>query len=95
MKIETEFSCGDQIYVINDKGVRGPWLIGKVGVEYIAPQDGPEPGSIFGNIGRQKESYKETYMCFETGIGSGYVYDAKNCFESRFQAEIELRKRKP
>lgn len=86
MNIETKFSCGDSIWIARNTGVVGPFLIGKISVEYIASQEGPDPDSIFGNVGRQAEKYVERYMCFETGIGTGTCWDFENCFATEQEA---------
>ena len=93
MQITTKFSCGDRIWVISDKVIRGPFLIGKVRFEYTAAQDGPDPESMFCNMCRQAEDRDESYMCFETGVGSGYVYKAEDCFGSTDEASAEMQKR--
>jgi hypothetical protein len=93
MTFETEFDCGDRIYVVNKDHICGPYLVGMIRVEYIASQDGPSPENQFDNMGRQHQKYKESYMCFETGIETGFVYDAKDCFASEDMARIEIENR--
>jgi hypothetical protein len=83
MKFETKFNCGDMIYIVRRdeaQKIVGPYQIGKISIDYVAAQDGPDPDSMFDNMGRQSERYKEEYMCFETGIDSGYCYKAADCF---------------
>lgn len=94
MKIETKFSCGDRIYIIEQDQVVGPYLVGKVSVEHVAGQAGPHPDSMFDNLRRQIEHHEEKYMCFETGVGSGYVYGVENCFASEDAAKAILAVRK-
>jgi hypothetical protein len=93
MDIHTKFNCGDRIYVVFEDGIIGPMLVGQVRAEYVAAQEGPDPESIFGNMGRQRESYSESYMCFETGIGSGHVYEHSNCFATLAEADTEQARR--
>jgi len=90
MTITTKFSCGDTIWVIQLRRIEGPYLVGKVSVGYTAAQDGPDPDSAFDNLKAQKETYLEKYMCFQTGVGSGYVYSVDLCFASREEAKEGL-----
>ena len=140
MKIETKYSNGDRVWLINQrqkkefiscsfcsgtgiikgsdktertcpdcygrKGntkwlemewqVEGSLTIGRVGVEVIGETKGHEPDSIFCNYGPQKYEYKEEYMCLETGIGTGRVYEVACLFPTREEAlaECELRNNK-
>jgi hypothetical protein len=88
MKLESEFSCGDFAYCII-KGERVETLtIGRVMIEFT---DSPGiPGTPFENYKPQK-SYKETYMCVETGVSSGSLYTLnENIFNSLEKAEFAL-----
>jgi len=84
MKIESAFDIGDPCWCTNGNGAIRALTIGLVRVEI---KDSPGVGdSIFDNYKSQK-SYKEEYMCIETGIGSGNVYTlGRNIFKSESEA---------
>lgn len=92
MKIQTQFSCGDMAWVFCDNGPR-QLTIGQVRVE-CTDSPGYED-SPFHNYGAQK-GYKEQYMCLETGVGSGTIWefgvslfaDEASCIEAN-KARIE------
>lgn len=73
--------------------VKGPLTIGRTGVEITGESKGFDPDSIFDNYGPQKYGYKEEYMCQETGIGSGKLYEVECLFPSREEAQNECNKR--
>jgi hypothetical protein len=73
--------------------VRGQLTIGKINIEATAKSDGLDPNSIFTNFGPQRGSYKESYMCLETGIGSGTIYYAETLFRTEEEAQDECDKR--
>lgn len=61
-----------------------PLTIGRVGVE-ITDSPGLEGESMFSNYGPQQER-REHYMCLETGVGSGSVYNAEDLFATEAEA---------
>jgi len=49
----------------------------------------PEEISDFDNYGPQTKEYEEKYMCYETGIGSGTVWNVEVLFPSDKEAQAE------
>ena len=88
MNIETKFSIGESVYVISSYGedwtIKGPVTIGQVRVS-ITDSPGIEGEEMFDNYKPQKE-YEESYMCVETGIGSGAVISGDMTFHTEKQA---------
>ena len=91
MKIETKFSNGDVVYATQREyhtdslSVIGPLTIGQVRVE-VTDSDGVEGEEFFDNY-KKKNSHKEEYMCIETGIGSGIIYNSERLFRSKDDAK--------
>jgi len=89
MELTTTFNIGDIVWFghTDNRGnpkAEGPLTIGQVGATLT---DSPGIGdTIFDNYSAQKK-YEERYMCIETGIGSGSVYNEKNLFKNATQAE--------
>ena len=48
--------------------------------------------SDFDNYGNQTAKYEETYMCYETGIGSGTLHPGDKLFKTVADAQIECDK---
>lgn len=65
--------------------------IGQIRVEYTAERC--DIDSMFSNYGNQKKLLEEKYMCYETGISSGTVYNAKDLFLNEESALKECGKR--
>ena len=88
MKLNTKFSCGDKAWCIIDGSHVSELTVGSVRTEFT---DSPGTGNeIFDNYKAQKY-YKEMYMCIETGIGTGSVYEIdKNIFANKILAENKL-----
>lgn len=87
---------GKQIehYWINEGWrLAGQLTIGEVRFCTRWEQPGCDPYSIFSNYGPQEGYTKEEYMCLETGIGSGSVYDVSRLFASKKEAQKECHKR--
>ena len=120
MKFHTAFNIGDTGYVFShDIGGIRKLTVGQIRVEYTGrttkEQDtqGATILSYVGsnmvptNYGPQEESYKEVYMCYETGIGSGSLHTlnehifktedeciiANEALIAERQAELESRQR--
>lgn len=86
MKFETTFSPGDKAYCLNLNSLRIDLLtVGQVRVSHTdSPGIGEE--TIFSNYQPQHE-HEESYMCIESGIGSGTVYHiGKSIFKSHEEA---------
>ena len=90
MIFNTQFSNGDKAWcVVNGNKVR-ELTVGRVGVE-LTCSNGIEGENLFDNYKPQNE-YEERYMCVETGIGSGSVYEiGKNIFHSKELADKAVR----
>jgi hypothetical protein len=71
-------------------------LVGTIGRIEIKKYDyeGGDPDSKFDNYSPPEEgSDTETYMFWETGVGSGTVHNVEDMFASREEAEEECIKR--
>lgn len=91
MDIKTTFSCGDKAWSFVDDRV-GQLTIGRVQVT-VTNTPGVEGGSIFDNY-RAQNSYEESYMCIETGVGSGSVYTlGKHIFKTEEECVAANEKR--
>lgn len=84
MNITTTFSCGDLAWVLHN-GRPTRLTIGQVRVEHTDSPGISQAGITFDNFAAQK-SHTESYMCVDTGIGSGSVYTLG---ESIFATEQE------
>jgi hypothetical protein len=80
MKFTTAFNCGDRGWVYDGKKGATQLTIGQIRITYTNSKgvndgaiDPGFPGIAFDNF-KAKTSYEESYMCVETGIGSGSVY---------------------
>lgn len=77
MNITTHLSCGDTAWVFMGNGPRVV-TVGQIRIEYTNSKG--VDGTMFGNYQAQK-GFKEQYMCVETGVGSGTVWEfGKNIF---------------
>ena len=90
MRLASCFDIGQKVWVICDGGRNVKELtVGKVTVEYV-DSPGREGETTFDNYMPQK-GYKETYMCVETGIGSGSVFElGRNIFSTEKAAWAKL-----
>ncbi len=70
-----------------------PLTIGEVQITKRCEYLSDDPDNTFGNYGSQKALYKEQYMCYETGIGSGTLWPGKDLFYSEEKAQKEADKR--
>lgn len=96
MKIETNFSPGDAVYIIEHGMTKkwvlsGPLTIGQVRA-VVTESPGREGEELFDNY-KPQQDYKEEYMCVETGIGTGRVYYHTDVFHDIESAQIEVIKR--
>lgn len=81
MQFNSAFEIGQKVWVFDGKEPR-ILTIGKIIIEYT-DSPGREGEEIFDNYKPQKK-YVERYMCIETGIGSGSVWEfGKNIFETK------------
>lgn len=99
MRIETKFSCGDTGYVFREAmnmdacGYAEPLTIGQVQVKFTK-SGGLKRGEFFrgtvlssDNTLPKSAEYIESYMCVQTGIGSGSVWElGKNIFATPEEA---------
>lgn len=93
MQFTSKFDIGQTVFVITyDNTVEGPYTIGQIRIEHtdspgIKDEDGLE--SMFENYKPQK-GYSESYMLLETGVGSGTLWDAAQCFTTYINAQNGL-----
>jgi len=84
---------GEWRHVNEGWNVIGQLTIGEIRVE-IRDEDPRSFGDpMFDNYGPQNTSYKEEYMCRETGIGSGTLHNADTLFHTKAEAEAECENR--
>ena len=89
MKFESKFNIGDKVFpAYGSDIILYPITIGKIKVEHT-DSPGREGEELFDNYKRQND-YKEEYMCVETGIGSGSVYNGERLFKNREGAVEKL-----
>ena len=69
-----------------------PLTIGQIRIEFT-PKSTENLSDLFDNYKAQSENYIESYMCYESGIGSGSVYYLKDLFSSLSAAQAECDKR--
>ena len=87
MRFETKFSCGDKIFIVDMEGnIFGPYEVGQIAVHHRDELPGPDPASVFCNKRMQLAWHSVTYMCFETGVGTGTMWPSFRCFGSREDA---------
>lgn len=85
---------GKNIYESLGWHIEAKLTVGKVAIEYTGESKGIDTGPIkFSNFGPQSEKHKESYMCYETGIGSGSVHYVENLFGTKEYAQEECNKR--
>ncbi len=88
MDFRSQFNIGDKVFVPIKKQ---PTLvtIGRITIEHTDSK-GRNGEELFDNYKPQK-GYKETYMCDETGIGSGSCWVAgKNIFATKEECEYAI-----
>ena len=85
-------NCGKNEYHPSRWQVAERLTIGEIRIESRAEYSEGED-SDFDNFGHQKAKHEEVYMCRETGIGSGTLWQAENLFATREEAEAECEKR--
>jgi hypothetical protein len=87
MKIETSFDIGDKVFLLMSGIKVRLATIGQVRIS-ITDSPGIEGEELFSNYMPQKER-EERYMCIETGIGSGQVWEeGKGLFRTEELAKI-------
>ena len=80
MIFNSKFHIGDQVWVPYNNEAKHV-TIGKIIIEHTDSK-GIEGEETFDNYKAQKK-YVEKYMCTETGIGSGSIWElGKNLFDS-------------
>lgn len=88
MQFDTHFNIGDRVFVtINNKPVAV--TIGKIIIEHTDSK-GRDGEELFDNYKPQKSHY-ERYMCDETGVGTGNVWElGKNIFATKDECESAI-----
>ena len=69
-----------------------PLTIGQIRIEFT-PKSTENLSDMFDNYKAQDENYIESYMCYESGIGTGRIYYLKDLFPSISAAQDECDKR--
>ena len=93
MILTTKFSIGDVVYAaygceLNTEAA-GPLTIGMVRAE-LTDSPGTDPDTMFDNYKPHQCSQDNSYMCVETGIGSGSGYAEDRLFSTREGAQAKL-----
>lgn len=88
MRFNSRFNIGDKVWVYRgDCAVE--LTVGKIEIAHTDSK-GRSGEDLFSNYMPQK-SYKERYMCEETGIGSGSVFTlGKNIFATKEECESAI-----
>jgi len=76
---------GHSIYIGVGWGINATLTIGEIRVAHRC-SNVSDDGSIFDNYGSQDEKYTESYMCYETGMGTGTLHDGDNLFPTEKEA---------
>ena len=85
MKFESRFDIGSKVFVPL-YGVPARVTVGKIMIEHTDSKGRLGEG-LFDNYKPQKK-YKETYMCDETGVGTGDCWElGKNIFATAEECE--------
>jgi len=94
MILNTKFNIGDKVFCACERGnkiiLEGPFTIGSVR-KSVTDSPGREGETIFDNY-KPRKSEEESYMCVETGIGSGQLFYAENLFSTCEEAVEEFKK---
>jgi hypothetical protein len=84
MILSTQFNLGDKVFSSYGNVVE-ELTIGQVR-KCVTKSAGIPGETLFDNY-KEQEGEKEEYMCVETGIGSGAVYDGGRIFRTKEEAE--------
>lgn len=88
MKFNSKFNIGDKVWVPID-GKPFNATIGQIRIEHTN-SPGIEGEEMFDNY-KAKKKYVEEYMCVETGIGCGSVYElGRNIFTTKEACEFAI-----
>lgn len=95
MKFNSALNCGDTGYVFYNGQVKGI-TVGQIQIIYTESKEIDEIefiGSIRcnagENFGKFDKTYREIYMCAETGIGSGSIWElGVSIFATREECEV-------
>lgn len=86
MKIFSRFNCGDKVWCIQNGKNIVALTIGQINIK-ITDSPGRLGETIFDNY-KPQTGREESYMCVESGIGSGAVFTFnKNIFATKIEAE--------
>jgi hypothetical protein len=85
MILETEYNIGDKVFSSYGDKVTGPLTIGRVQAE-VTDSPGIDGETLFDNYKAQKKT-ENSYMCVETGIGTGARYAEERIFKTWEEAE--------
>ena len=82
MKLMSCFNIGQKVWAIRGGKEVQELTVGQVQVTYV-DSPGRNGETMFDNY-KPQQSYKEMYMCVETGIGSGSVFElGRNIFTTK------------
>ena len=95
MKFDTKHSIGDKVWVTvgqDHKNFPGLVTIGQVRVE-CTNSPGLPGEELFDNY-KAQQGYEERYMCVETGVGSGTLWEpGLNLFDTEEECRAAIAKR--
>jgi hypothetical protein len=80
---------GRNIFIEEKYTIQKQLTIGQVKIKATGKYTTEDRDNFFDNYGDQEESYKESYMCYETGIGSGTVWPVDKLFPTEEEAQTE------
>jgi len=83
--------CGKTIYKFLEWQITKHLTIGQVQVSVTGKWEGSN--QTFSNYSTKEFIWEERYMCRETGIGSGSLYNYKDLFLSEKEAQAECDRR--
>jgi len=95
MKLETKFSCGDTVYVFSagctkeNPGFARQMTIGRVQISHTGRLTASGGVLYRGNKVFEPDlrpEFEESYMCVETGIGTGSIWTLENIFRTAEEA---------
>ena len=91
MKFESRFNIGDKVWVADGYKPRQV-TVGQIRIKHT-DSPGREGEEMFNNYKPQK-NHTERYMCVETGIGSGSVWELGfNLFGTKLSCKIACKER--
>jgi len=84
---------GKTVYLDKKWNIVAQITIGDIKIRHRCKSIGQDPDSMFDNYGPQDEERKESYMCYETGIGSGSIHYVDTLWPTKEEAQTECDRR--